>query len=359
MYRQSIYVQEQSCVSEPCRCARGLCDDRPSTHAGAERRFVWKRSPPASARNSQGKLPKMSVAATSGAPATVGEAPKGTPTTVVERVVARLDARLSDHELFAVQQRLHRLCRARPSCAGQISDIEEGSMDHVPERLAVVEGMDVGPSHMPGTSAGWVRLLFGTPLYSAQLDGYENLNAKLVDLLAAERASSASQSVAKSLVGSGWRTDDHFLHRKDRAPIRQLTKALLSHAEAMTRYGQRDSFRPRLHLSGWAVWLDGGGSMREHVHPMSSYSGVYYAAVPDGMRGGCLRISDPRPGAQMVVLGAGDEQFMESRLSCPSPGMLLLFPSWLPHSVTPVEMNDQVNTTHAPRIAIAFNVFNT
>jgi len=36
----------------------------------------------------------------------------------------------------------------------------------------------------------------------------------------------------------------------------------------------------------------------------------------------------------------------------------VLFPSWVPHSVTPVEepLEDGNTTTRAPRIAVAFNV---
>ena len=35
----------------------------------------------------------------------------------------------------------------------------------------------------------------------------------------------------------------------------------------------------------------------------------------------------------MVTLGANDQQFLEARTVCPTPGLLVLFPSWLSHSV--------------------------
>jgi len=235
--------------------------------------------------------------------------------------------------------------------------------------MPVVRKMDVESAGIFSSPAppAWLRLLFGTPLYSAMLEGHERLNDDLVALFEAERAAVASSPIAKSLDGNGWRTDDMLLQRRNLAPIRRLTRGLKAHAESMARYGQRDDFKPRLHLRGWAVWLDGGGSMREHVHPGVSYSGVYYVSVPEGTRGGCLRLSDPRPGAQMVVLGADDEQFMESRMLCPQAGMVVLFPSWIPHSVTPLKsLGGGVveNATAAgaalysgsPRIAIAFNV---
>ena len=38
----------------------------------------------------------------------------------------------------------------------------------------------------------------------------------------------------------------------------------------------------------------------------------------------------------MVTLGPNDHQFMESRTVCPRAGLLVLFPAWLSHSVTPL-----------------------
>jgi len=277
---------------------------------------------------------------------------------LTERVAAKLIARLDDFQLLDVQSRLAAACRARPGCSQHIVLAERDRTGASP--VPVVNGMDVdGAGHFSGPHpSAWLRLLFGTPLYSASLDGHEALNEELTSLFTAERAAAASSTIAKSLVGNGWRTDDQLLQRRDLSAFRRLHRGLLTHAESMVRYSQMDSFEPRLQLRGWAVWLDSGGSMREHVHPSSSYSGVYYVSVPQGMRGGCLRLQDPRPGAQMVVLGAEDRQFMESRLLCPEPGLLVLFPSWVPHSVTPVEepLENGNTTTRAPRIAVAFNV---
>ena len=54
----------------------------------------------------------------------------------------------------------------------------------------------------------------------------------------------------------------------------------------------------------------------------------------------------------MVSMGANDAQFRESRFICPRPGLLLMFPGWLPHAVTPVDEG----TKGAGRVAIVFNV---
>ena len=219
------------------------------------------------------------------------------------------------------------------------------------------------------------NLLFGTPTYFVSLSGSESLNAHLLRLLEKEYNNNhrSGENVARSLVGNGWRTSDDYLQRGDPA-IRALHTHLLEHSHVAAQYGQPRQLSVKLSLSGWAVALGSGGSMREHVHPLATWSGVYYVAVPPraiGSQGGCLRFSDPRPGAQMVTLGPGDEQFMESRLVCPRAGMLVLFPAWLPHSVVPIEQAPAEEQQFSPgasrgprlasgamlsRVAVAFNV---
>ena len=73
-----------------------------------------------------------------------------------------------------------------------------------------------------------------------------------------------------------------------------------------------------------------------------------------GGAGGCLRVTDPRPAAMMVTLGANDQQFLEARTVCPTPGLLVLFPSWLSHSVD--RLDEGALDEGERRVAVAFNV---
>ena len=61
----------------------------------------------------------------------------------------------------------------------------------------------------------------------------------------------------------------------------------------------------------------------------------------------------PRPGVRVAsdALGPSDAQFLERREVCPAEGLLVLFPSWLSHSVT--RLGD---ASAGERIAVAFNV---
>ena len=211
--------------------------------------------------------------------------------------------------------------------------------------------------------AGSWSLLFSTPLYQTTHPDHASLNSALLALIDRERRAQANViSSARSLRGNGWRTDDKFLERRE-APIRRLHSFLLEQSQRVAQYGQPEGMRFHLELFGWAVSIGVGGQQIAHVHPHASWSGVYYvrtgATRARGGKGGCLRLTDPRPGAQMVTLGPSDTQFMEAREVCPQPGLLVMFPSWLSHSVQPLEPADDARADAEDgdtRVAVAFNV---
>jgi|TARA_B100001094_G_C17857625_1_gene635808 hypothetical protein len=77
-------------------------------------------------------------------------------------------------------------------------------------------------------------------------------------------------------------------------------------------------------------------------------SGVYYVKVPKNS--GTIRFWDPR--GPLIYAQKDNEYFNDSTSSqhiFPKPGLLLFFPTWLEHDVTP-------NESEEDRISIAFNV---
>lgn len=280
-----------------------------------------------------------------------------------EGVVRLLLSRLTDATLAAVISGLTAACGERPGCARllareQLSTISPPLLDG--DTRVEVRGTDV--------LAGSWSLLFATPFYQAVLPDHESLDASLLDLLEAERRSqrtisghgaasfAETKGVARSLVGNGWRTDDTFLQRRD-APIRRLHAFLFAQSQVVVQYGQPRPLDLKLRLDGWAVSMRAGGRQTEHVHPHASWSGVYYVQVPPrssrGGKGGCLRVTDPRPGAMMVTLGRNDGQFIEAREICPQAGLLVMFPAWLSHGVNPIDDDGEGDEA---RVAVAFNV---
>ena len=282
------------------------------------------------------------------------------------KIADRLVKQLDDEELGALVGLLTDACSQRgESCAPTMTT--EGSCAAAlpppppPQKgCAEVTGTDV---RVPGSSG--LRLLFGTPLFSTPLSGVDDLNDALATLILGMREAEPSGAAAKmrSVDGfdsaSAWRTGDDFLQRRE-PPVAELTRRLTARAKKVVAYGQRDaSLRFELVLNGWAIVLGAGAGQVAHVHPLASWSGIYYVRVPPSVgaaggpngKAGCLQLTDPRPAAMMITLGPSDAQFLERREVCPTEGLLVLFPSWLSHSVTRL-----ADSAAGERIAVAFNV---
>ena len=100
----------------------------------------------------------------------------------------------------------------------------------------------------------------------------------------------------------------------------------------------------------WANINPPGSMNMPHVHPNSLFSGVYY--IKSQPQSGRLKIYDPRPGIQtnMPVRKPGNpgrDMWRDASLD-PVVGRIIMFPSWLWHSVEENQSNDV-------RISVSFN----
>lgn len=99
----------------------------------------------------------------------------------------------------------------------------------------------------------------------------------------------------------------------------------------------------------WANVCGAGASHRMHSHPNNYLSGVYYVRVPPGAN--TINFHDPRPQASIIrppvtqLTGQNTDQVVVEV----TDGTLLLFPSYLLHSVDP-------NDSSEVRISISFNL---
>ncbi len=99
----------------------------------------------------------------------------------------------------------------------------------------------------------------------------------------------------------------------------------------------------------WANVGAPGAAHRMHSHPNNFLSGVYYVQVAAG--GDTINFHDPRPQTAIIrppvtELTAYNTDQVVVRVDS---GTLLLFPAWLPHSVSPNESRER-------RISVIFNV---
>lgn len=196
-----------------------------------------------------------------------------------------------------------------------------------------------------------IEMIYPTPVVLHRWPDSGELNRALTEIvLAAERDSPAS--TGRSNVG-GWHSDPGFVRRED-PPIRDLAQRIQSLVREATGAMMAPG-KHRFSLEGWANVLRRGQYNSVHVHPNSTWSGVYYVTgnpPPEPGQGvaefsGKIEFLDPRPAASATY---AVENIMQRRsMLNPDAGTMLLFPSWLQHQVHPY-------FGPGTRISIAFNV---
>jgi len=145
--------------------------------------------------------------------------------------------------------------------------------------------------------------------------------------------------------GQAWQSS-HDLHRL--AGLEPLVECIEAAAEAALeslKIGLRD-----VEITAcWATVNAPGRGHAAHAHPNSFLSGAYYVATRAGAD--TINFHDPRsqtgvirpPVTQLVAANA------DQAVVAVADGTLLLFPSWLQHSVDP-------NASTGNRISVSFNL---
>ena len=100
----------------------------------------------------------------------------------------------------------------------------------------------------------------------------------------------------------------------------------------------------------WANINYKGGYNKPHIHPNSLFSGVYYVQAEPNC--GKIVLYDPRPGIQsnmpVRIKGQPPEHLWREVHLDAKVNRIIMFPSWLWHSVEPNESNNI-------RISVSFN----
>lgn len=190
--------------------------------------------------------------------------------------------------------------------------------------------------------------VFATPLITHVWEDGPELNATLRASILAHEAK--SPGVGKSNHG-GWHSETGRLEFCGEAG-RRLVEHMRELTDEATRrvLAEHDPKAPPCQwtLSAWANVNRDGDFNKIHMHPASTWSGTYYvdAGEPtDGDSGTPLQLFDPcqsRSIAFLPILPA-------SIYVRPRAGLMVLFPSYVPHMVFP-------HDGRSARISIAFNM---
>jgi uncharacterized protein (TIGR02466 family) len=192
-----------------------------------------------------------------------------------------------------------------------------------------------------------VLRLFPTPVIVAPVADAEAINAELENAIRKKMA--ADEGVTKSNVG-GWHSRTDLFGWAGEAAER-VVRAAIALANAHTATAQGGPAAPHWRVAGWANVSRAGDSNVVHTHGAAYWSVVYYVRVADSNRGHLL-LHDPRmPALRMHAPMLAFKEFGPEGIARikAAEGHIVLFPSWLFHSVEPWDGEDE-------RISIALNL---
>ncbi len=202
----------------------------------------------------------------------------------------------------------------------------------------------------PDFAAAKLLPLFSSPLVTLVLPDAAALNDRLRDGILAHEAQSEGR--ARSNAG-GWHSEPGQLEFCGEAG-RTLVRHMYALGDDATRRVLVELGQPprpvRWSLRAWVNVNRAGDFNRVHTHPGSTWSGTYYVDTgdppQDASHGTPIVLLDPCQGHANTFLQPMVPLAFPVR---PEPGLMILFPSYVPHMVNP-------HGGTRPRISIAFNL---
>ena len=189
------------------------------------------------------------------------------------------------------------------------------------------------------------NLLFPTPVWTVQLDNYKNINENMYDFIKSNQSKDI-EGINKSNV-KGWHSKDFNLN--DEYPQKFISFILPSIEQVMADMNWEKQKQIAKINNMWAIINTGGSANLRHQHGNSTISGAYYVRAPKNS--GDIVFYDPRPApvySHPNVLGPNLLNAQVNSIT-PKEGALVLFPSFLDHSVNE-------NKSKEERIVISFNI---
>ena len=189
---------------------------------------------------------------------------------------------------------------------------------------------------------------FPHPIFQYKLDNYENHNKEYSQYIHdLQKEDSKGQKLSNV---NGWHSPFFDLSSRETVGYKFLMKIQPYIADVFKSYGW--VFNPqKVKCSGmWAIINKKGNFNTEHIHPNSNLSGAYYVSAPKNC--GKFKVINPHSISRDKFPPRENPNEL-NRLVAEheiEDGDLLIFPSYLPHSVLPNQSDDD-------RIVISFNIF--
>jgi len=189
------------------------------------------------------------------------------------------------------------------------------------------------------------NLFFPTPVWTLQLNNYKKVNEEMYTFIKSNQIND-EKGINKSNV-KGWHSKDFNLQEKE---PKNFIKFVSPYIEKVMIDMNWDREKQSVKISNmWSIINTGGSKNSRHQHGNSTISAAYYVRAPENC--GDIVFYDPRPAAVYSYPSALRPNLLNAQVNGinPKEGVLILFPSYVDHSVNENLSNDE-------RIVISFNI---
>ena len=189
------------------------------------------------------------------------------------------------------------------------------------------------------------NLFFPTPVWVTKIKDYVNINNDIYKYIK-DMQSIDEKGVIKSNI-NGWHSKDFNL--ADEQP-RKFISNISENINSVLKDMNWDDPDQKIKISSmWAIINKGGAANARHHHGNSDISAAYYVRAPENC--GDIVFYDPRPAPVFSHPKAKSPNSLNAMINPIKPieGYLILFPSYLEHSVNS-------NISKNERIVISFNI---
>ena len=190
-----------------------------------------------------------------------------------------------------------------------------------------------------------LNLVFSTPIWTMLVDDYKSINAEMLGYIKALQAENP-KGINKSNV-SGWHSNPFDM--KHSSVLSFFNKIQKNLNKAIVDLGWDNPSNEFKITSSWSIINKKGSSNNRHIHSNNYISAAYYVSAPEGC--GDILFYDPREAKVIRRPKSIDKNSLSADVINvkPKEGLLVLFPSYLYHSV-------EENITDNERTVISFNL---
>jgi len=189
------------------------------------------------------------------------------------------------------------------------------------------------------------NLFFSTPVWTSKFEEYEEVNNEIYKYIKKLQQNDTSGIIKSNI--KGWHSKDFNL--KENEPQNFINFISPSIEQVMTDMNWEKEKQTIKISNMWAIINKGGSTNLRHQHGNSTISGAYYVRAPENC--GEIVFYDPRPAPIYSYPKAISSNLLNAQVNGISPkeGALVLFPSYVDHSVNENKSNEE-------RIVISFNI---